>query len=203
MYRNNDDVTSYGKIKVGVKTLGDATLVLGNLMETNKNYASKPVILKALADQDVVTLRKISNYFYRTSGIYQRACNYFATMYRYDWYITPENVKDGVKPEDVLKDFSNILSYLDSSYIEKTCGDIALEVIRNGAYYGYITDSAKGLILQQLPADYCRSRYNIGNVPAVEFNMAFFDEKFPNLEYRMKVLKMFPAEFAKGYMLYR
>jgi hypothetical protein len=33
--------------------------------------------------------------------------------------------------------------------------------------------------------------------------MAFFDEKFPNVEYRMKVLKMFPAEFAKGYMLYR
>jgi hypothetical protein len=50
MYQNNDAVTSYGKIKVGVKTLGDATLALGNLMETNKNYGSKPVILKALAD---------------------------------------------------------------------------------------------------------------------------------------------------------
>ena len=203
MYRNAENITSYGKIKVGVKTLGDATLALGNLMETNKNYASKPVILKALADQDVATLRKISNYFYRTSGIYQRACNYFATMYRYDWYIVPENVKSGTKPEEILKDFTNILSYLDSSYIEKTCGDIALEVIRNGAYYGYITDSTNGLILQQLPADYCRSRYTVGNMPAVEFNMAFFDEQFPNLEYRMKVLKMFPVEFAKGYMLYR
>ena len=124
-------------------------------------------------------------------------------MYRYDWYIVPENVKENAKQEDILKDFVKILSYLDSSYIEKTCGDIALEVIKNGAYYGYITDSANGLILQQLPADYCRSRYSVGNRPAVEFNMAFFDEKFPNIEYRMKVLKMFPAEFAKGYMLYR
>jgi hypothetical protein len=43
----------------------------------------------------------------------------------------------------------------------------------------------------------------VGNSPAVEFNMAFFDEQFPNLEYRMKVLKMFPAEFARGYVLYK
>lgn len=40
-------------------------------------------------------------------------------------------------------------------------------------------------------------------MPAVEFNMRFFDEKFPDVNYRMRVLKMFPAEFAKGYMLYR
>ena len=33
--------------------------------------------------------------------------------------------------------------------------------------------------------------------------MAFFDEKFHDVGYRMKVLKMFPDEFAKGYMLYK
>ena len=205
MFNNDDSVTSYGKIRVGVKTLGDATLALGALAEANRNYGDKKVILKALADQDIITLRKISNYFYRTSGIYQRACNYFATMYRYDWYIVPEVYVDKEKAniENILKDFTRILGYLDSSYIEKTCGDIALEVLKNGAYYGYIAESPNGLVLQQLPADYCRSRYNIGGRPAVEFNMAFFDEKFPNIEYRMKVLKMFPAEFAKGYMLYR
>ena len=202
---NNADVTSYGKIKVGVKTLADATLTLGNLKEANRNYGNKDVILKALAENDAQTLRKISNYFYKTSGIYQRACNYFATMYRYDWYIVPEvyTDKEKTKVENILKDFTRILGYLDSSYIEKTCGDIALEVIRNGAYYGYMIDSPVGLVLQQLPVDYCRSRYMVGNSPAVEFNMAFFDEQFPNLEYRMKVLKMFPAEFARGYVLYK
>ena len=205
MFSNNENVATYGKIKVGMKTLGDATLALGSLAEANRNYGDKKLILKALADQDIATLRKISNYFYRTSGIYQRACNYFATMYRYDWYIVPEIYTDKSKTnvENILKDFTRILGYLDSSYVEKTCGDIALEVIKNGAYYGYITDSPDGLVLQQLPPDYCRSRYNIGNRPAVEFNMAFFDEKFPNIEYRMKVLKMFPIEFAKGYMLYK
>jgi len=40
-------------------------------------------------------------------------------------------------------------------------------------------------------------------VPAIEFNMAFFDEKFTDVGYRMKVLKMFPEEFQKGYALYK
>jgi len=40
-------------------------------------------------------------------------------------------------------------------------------------------------------------------MPAVEFNMRFFDDKFPDVNYRLKVLKMFPAEFSKGYILYR
>jgi hypothetical protein len=177
MYNNDDSVTSYGKIKVGMKSLGDATLALGSLCEANRNYGDKKTILKALADQDAATLRKISNYFYRTSGIYQRACNYFATMYRYDWYIVPEVYVDKEKAniENILKDFVRILGYLDNSYIEKTCGDIALEVIKNGAYYGYIVDSPKGIILQELPINYCRSRFNQGNLPVVEFNMKFFD----------------------------
>lgn len=33
--------------------------------------------------------------------------------------------------------------------------------------------------------------------------MAFFDEKFLDVGYRMRVIKMFPDEFAKGYALYK
>ena len=33
--------------------------------------------------------------------------------------------------------------------------------------------------------------------------MRFFDEQFADVGYRMRVLKMFPAEFAKGYVLYK
>ena len=159
--------------------------------------------MKALAEQDIPLLREISNYFYRTNGIYQRACNYFATMYRYDWYIVPEIYDQDVKEEKILGDFARILNYLDNSYIKKVCADIALEVIKQGAYYGYLIETKNGVTLQQLPTNYCRARYNVGNMPAVEFNMRFFDDKFPDVNYRMRVLKMFPAEFAKGYMLYR
>ena len=80
----------FGKIKIGRKTLDDVALDLSTLKQANKNYNNKATVLKALANKDVATLREISNYFYRTSGIYFRICNYFAQMYRYDWYILDE-----------------------------------------------------------------------------------------------------------------
>ena len=195
--------TQYGKIRVGLKTLNDGILNLGTLASNNRMLINKRVILQALADNDKTTLRRISNYFYETSGIYQKVCNYFATLYRYDWYVVPEVYDEKVKEEKIVKDFNKILNYLDNSYIKKTCGDIALNVIKNGAYYGYIVDGTEGLILQELPIKYCRSRYSVGNQPAVEFDMKFFDEKFTDINYRMRIIKMFPSEFAKGYMLYK
>ena len=124
-------------------------------------------------------------------------------MYRYDWYIVPEIYKDSVKEEEVVKDFTRILNYLDNSYIKKNCVEIAQKVVLNGAYYGYLIEGGSGLMLQELPASYCRSRFFVGNKPAIEFNMRFFDEKFSDVAYRMKVIKMFPEEFARGYVLYK
>lgn len=193
----------YGRMKVGTKILDDAVLNLGTIAKVEKKFASKQMILKALASNDLPKLREISNYFYTTNGIYSRVCDYFAFLYRYDWYCVPEILDESVKHDKVLKEFNNILSYLDNSHIKKVCGDIALEVIKNGAYYGYLVPCADRLVLQQLPASYCRSRYNIGDNPVIEFNMKFFDDNFKDVAYRMRVIKMFPDEFAKGYMLFK
>lgn len=95
-----------------------------------------------------------------------------------------------------------MLNYFDNSYIKKICGDIALQVVKNGCYYGYIVPSEKNLILQELPVRYCRTRYSVNNTPVVEFDMRFFDT-FKDMNYRLKVLKLFPEEFAKGYILYK
>ena len=199
-----EDPMAYRQMKVGVKKLDDAVLNLGTYNQGLPRYngISKGMILQALANNDLAELRRISNLFYSVSGMYQRVCDYFAYLYRYDWYVVPEIYDDKIKEEKILTDFSKILNYLDNSYLKKICGDIALEVIKNGCYYGYITDAKDGLVLQQLPIEYCRSRYFVGTNPAIEFNMRFFDT-IPNVAYRMKVLKMFPEEFAKGYLLYK
>lgn len=159
--------------------------------------------MRAIVARDYRTLRLISDFFYAASGIYQTVCNYFAFLYRYDWYIYPENVKETAKPEKVTEEYTKLLSYLDRSYIKKLCGEIALKVVKYGCYYGYIIDSNKCITVQELPPEYCRTRFSVNGVPAIEFNMAFFDDKFPDMSYRMKVLKMFPEEFAKGYALYK
>ena len=193
----------FGAMKVNKKLLEDVTLDLGALKTVNRTFTNKRAILKALADKDVTSLREISDYFYRTSGIYFRVCNYFAQMYRYDWYIVPEVYDNSVKEEKMVTEFNKVLNYLDNSYIKKVCGDIALQVIKNGAYYGIVVPSKNGVVLQELPAGYCRSRYQVGNMPAIELNMKFFDEKFSDAIYRMRVLKTFPEDIQKGYVLYK
>ena len=79
-----ENVMNYNKIKVGVKSLEDAVYNLGDLIKNgNRNLANKGLIMKALADNDLETLRQVSNYFYKTNGIYQKACNYFALYQKY------------------------------------------------------------------------------------------------------------------------
>ena len=200
--------TRYNAIKVNTKKIEDALLDLGAINATLKkenlfqSFVRKGLIYKALAERDLVTLRKISNFWYNNSGIYERICNYFAYLYRYDWYMAPEILDDTVKEEKVLTDFSHILSWLDNSNIKKTCGDIARTVIIEGCYYGYIIPATDGIFLQQLPSTYCRSRYSVKGLPCVEFNMKFFDT-FKDVKYRMKILNLFPDEFKVGYIKYQ
>ena len=75
----------YNKIKVGAKVLDDAILKLGDFKKNlPNNLSDKPSILKAIASNDIKTMRQISELFYRVSGIYERIIKYMAFMYRYD-----------------------------------------------------------------------------------------------------------------------
>jgi hypothetical protein len=124
--RESGSINEYGKVKVGLRSLDDAILSLGSLKQTNKNYGDKAAVLKAIDNVDVDTLRAISNFFFRTNGIYFRTCNYFATMYRYDWWVTSITLDKKINNDKVVNEFNQILYYLDNSNIKKTCGDIAL-----------------------------------------------------------------------------
>lgn len=201
-YRTLDN--EFKKIKVGVKNLDDAVLELGALKKImpKKPFGDKRELYKAIMTNDYVTLREFSRFFYKTSGIYQRLCQYVSFMYRYDWYIVPEVFDDSVKEEKILKDFSKMLNFLDNSYIKRICGQMALKVLIDGCYYGYIVPSNDAVVIQELPIEYCRTRYSVMGMPAIEFNMAFFDT-FRDVNYRMRVLNLFPDEFKKGYALYK
>ena len=193
----------FNKIKVGAKVLEDAVLDLGNLKKINPELADKDNVLRAINNYDLKLMREISLYFYRTSGIYSRLVRYMAFMYRYDSFLTPYVNGDNIKTEKVLDGFYKGLNILDNFKVKKTLGEIALQVVKQGCYYGYKVSTATGIVLQELPADYCRVRFKRGNKPVIEFNMKFFDENFRDMEQRAKILKMFPKEFSKGYVLYR
>ena len=91
---NNDAISSesqesfvpvdFGKIKIGAKTLEDAVIDYGDFCKVDARFTKKENILRAINELSFGEMREISNFFYKTSGIYSRLCKYMAYMYRYD-----------------------------------------------------------------------------------------------------------------------
>ena len=197
-------IDTYARLKMGKKEYDDALVDLRYYEKKQlRGFRNKEFILTALANNDLPVIREISRYFYRTNGIYQKVINTFATMYRYDWYVATEDVTDSANSNNVVKDCLKVLGVFDNSSIKSTCGDFALGVLRDGVYYGYAYEGTDSILIQELPIKWCRSRFKIKNRPAIEFNMQFFDTKYPDINYRMKVLDLFPPEFKEGYVLYK
>lgn len=176
--------------------------------------------MRAINTGNVERMRQISNFFYKTSGIYSRLCRYMAYLYKYDWFITPyikgcEGLLDSdsglisVESEEETKEkkkqfnnFFKVLKFFQAFEVKKFCGEVALKVIRNGCYYGYLIPQSSKIVVQELPPNYCRSRFKVNERPVIEFNMKFFRERFPDDEMRNRILNLFPKEFKKGWNLY-
>ena len=195
--------TDYSKMKVGVKTLDDPVISLGELKKLNERLATKENVLRAIERGNLDEMIEISNYFVKLSGIYRRLCKHMSNFYRYDWMLTP-HIKNGVKADNnkIIDGFHKNLEYLDNFQIKKYFGETAYQVIVNGCYYGYIIHNETEARIQELPPKYCRSRFKVKGKPVVEFHMKFFNDYYKDPVYRFKVLSMFPKEFQKGYQLY-
>ena len=76
-------------------------------------------------------------------------------------------------------------------------------MIRDGVYYGIIMDFGDKFAIQKLPPDYCRNRYFSGADPIIELNLSFFDAYFANPAYKARILKTFPQEVQRAYVLYK
>ena len=128
-------------MRVGLRTVDDVLINLGTYRNINRNYGDKKFVLRAIYRHDYRTLREISNYFYESSGIYYRLCKYLAFLYRFDWYVTPYIVDIKKENQDkLLRDFSKVLLYLDKSDIKRLFSNIALDIIKEGVYYGIIVN---------------------------------------------------------------
>lgn len=212
----------FNKIRMGIKTLDDAVVSYGTYNKISATLGNKQHVLRAITQGDVSELREISNFFYKTSGIYKRLCRYMAYLYKYDWFITPyieecqglldadsgigdtsTDEKEEKRKKKAFAEFFKVLRFFDEFEVKRFCGKVALKVVRNGCFYGYLIGQNNRVVIQQLIPEYCRSRFETNNRPAVEFNMKFFDVYYPDTEQRNKILNLFPAEFKKGYKAYK
>ena len=209
-YKNSDFPVDldFNKIKVGKTTLSndvalDLDRVISRSYTTSRKRYKREDVIRAIERNNIKELRAISEFFYRYSGIYSRLCRYMAYLFRYDLFITPMRFDTKVKDEKVIEGWYKSSRFLENSSPKRVFSEIALKVIREGCYYGYKMVQPNACYLQELPVNYCRSRYSHNGKPAVEFNVKYFDDTFADSVYRTKVLKMFPKEIQKAYVAYK
>ena len=193
----------YNKIKIGKTVLKDDAFLNTDFLKPKHRKMKRSEIEQAIERQDLKKIRAISEYFFYSNGIYQRLCRYMAYLYRYDWFITPVRYDDKIKDEKVIEGWYKGARYLDNSNLKKFFGEVALKVVRDGCYYGYVIKQKEAAYIQELPINYCRSRYSVNDKKTVEFNVKYFDDAFSDVVYRDKVLKLFPPEFRKAYIAYK
>ena len=80
---SNTSSLDFAKIKIGRDTLNGEIVTTINYNQTNRVY-DKDAVERAINRQDIKEMRRISEYFFETSGIYSRLCRYMAYLYRYD-----------------------------------------------------------------------------------------------------------------------
>lgn len=194
---------NFNKMKIDGVTYKNDVILTSNIQERKRIRARREDVMRALENQDAAKLREYSNLYFTMSGIYSRLCRYLAYLYRYDWFVTPIMLDHKISENKVIEGWMKGVNLLDQCRLKSLFGEIALKVIKNGCYYGYRVGDKNATYLQELPVAYCRSRYKLNNTPIIEFNVKFFDDKFSDTEYRIRVLKMFPKEIQQGYIKYK
>lgn len=194
-------LADYSRLKLGNKFVDDISYEDGFLHKVNPSLADKYIVLNALQRRDYCKLREISEFFYETSGIYQRLCDYMAFLYKYDWMVIPYVNDTNIPDSKVLTAFNKALTFLDDFDVKNTLGDIALDVLVKGCYYCVILENPNGTVnLQELPARYCRSRFKRHGRYVVELDLRYFDSQFKDAQTRAAIISMFPKDVGKAYL---
>lgn len=149
---------------------------------------------------DPVHMRELSRLFYRYSGLYRRVISYYAHLLLYQYVMTPR-ISGTIAKNKVMARYENALEYLDSLDIQLNFSRITQLVLKQGVYYGVLRTFNGSSVFQDLPLEFCRSRYkNQQGIDVLEFDVRYFDKIAE--DQRKNALQAFPAEIAKYYSRY-
>lgn len=175
-----------------------------SIRPVRRNY-SKEEIKRIVEFGDPIEQAHLSEFFFKTSGIYKRIILHYATFLRYAWLLVPHvsDRKTKITEKKNRKAYEDAIDFCSSFQIERKCSLFMKDILVRGAYYGLIHDEGDNVVIQDLPFDYCRSRFkNVQDIDIVEFNMAFFDT-ISDENLRTQILKTYPKIVQKSYYKYK
>lgn len=147
----------------------------------------------------------LSQYFFETNGLYKRIILHYATFLTYSWVIVPylKRKNDKITNKKIADAYYSSTDFCTNFQIERKCAIFAKEVLVKGAYYGLVIDVGQNdLVIQDLPFEYCRSRFKDRNdIDIIEFDLDFF-KKIRDEKLREEIVKTYPRFIQKAYKKY-
>ena len=199
--------TFKNEIRSMIATSRDAFLK-SNSKEINNRFRQdykKKEIHDIVANGTAVERAELSKYFFSVSGLYKRIILHYATFLTYSWILVPhlKNYTDKISDKKHKKAYYDAVSFASSFDIEQKCAVIAEKVLVQGGYYGVLHEDGDKVVIQDLPFEYCRSRFkNQDDIDIVEFDVRFFD-KIRDTSLLKQILQTYPKVIQKGYRSYK
>lgn len=172
-----------------------------------QRFYDKDVIRQIVEQGNPIERAALSEFFFQTNGLYKRIILHYATFLTYSWILVPypkdKNNKGNITEKKTAAQYYRAADFCTTFQIERKCALFAKDILVKGAYYGLIHDEGNSVVIQDLPFDYCRSRFkNAQDVDIVEFNMKFFDQ-IRDDELRKQILDTYPKFIQRSYRKYK
>ena len=76
----------------------------------------------------------------------------------------------------IIKAFENACAFVDAMDVPNTFNHITKEWLKTGIYNGILRTDGKEVVIQDLPLEYCRTRFkDFNNLNILEFNLMYFN----------------------------
>lgn len=153
---------------------------------------------------EISAIRELSRYYYRTNGRYRNNINFLASLFQYDTLVTPIYESGKGSKAQITKAFYNACAFVEALNVKATLARITREWLKSGIYYGILQEHGNKVVIQDLPVDYCRTRYkDFNDLPILEFNITYFITKYDDEKVRDAAILNFPPAIQKGWKQYK
>ena len=143
-------------------------------------------------EQDIIQL---SLYYYRTDGEYRNNINFLASLFLYDTMVIPRTSEGKGSKTQIMNNFEKACDFIESLDLPNTLYHITLEWLLKGVYYGILREKNGKVTLQDLPFQYCRSRFkDYNNLHLLEFNLTYFEQYQKQPELLIEKITDYPEE---------
>ena len=149
---------------------------------------------------EISAIRELSRYYYRTNGRYRNSIDFLASLPLYDTVVTPiYEVGKGSKTQ-IIKAFYNACAFVEALDVKNTLTRITREWLKSGIYYGILQEYGDKVVVQDLPVEYCRTRFkDFNNLSILEFNIQYFITSYSDDNVREAAVLNFPDVIQKAW----